>query len=844
MRKASIKPLKPRRFPKASPLAKKLKPKTLAIGTKVIDGSNAAGPSSRRQRQITADSPLARSEALAAARAAAAAQAQPPVSAATPERPVERLSEAQILLPTPPGTSLAPTAAPSPHIPPPHRLDFTHGPLPTAPPTAPPAHLLPASHQPYAVQPVRHFWQSSGPRSAPSHPQHTSAPPAHRPFPEQTDPFMDRRDNFANSWATTGPTPAPATQRDLGRMVHPPPHFSSPAFNANIPVWPTPFPPFTTGPLRRMLPGADQSPALSRSNSSQGGPSGRMGSVSSSHGVYGETEIDFSTRSPARGHSHSPMSSGDDRDTEFNPEDGYYPRQDTSDITSETADGRKRRGRKSAPAAFRSRPFRPTAQNDPHWIPGTAEKVEVRKRLPPTPPVAGNVTDPGDDENRKPRISGWAEWLRKKAGETPRTLQQWEEERMKRRRGKVWMLNMIKEFGILPEGSTNGIPIIPTNLSMNLKSNRGYVRKKADGTTTTVTAGPGPQAIFDQYGRFMVEPAPPGENKSGEAPITFRTFDKEGFRTEISETVTLSYPQPGFPTVAPAPVASGSGTQAVGEIANTPEIVSESVDISTPPVEPTPTPHQLSPPREQAFEVEAAAAEQTPAGPYQVTPSRQQTEPPIDANDTNEEVSISIQVTHPASQPAIQPVSQPVEQAQVSVAEPVEATQVFDQTSAPLPFAEARSITTVTVEAPTVLPKPTPVVEQEQKPAPPVHVAAPIVALVAASAAAPANAQGNTAAPADSVHHGPPTAYEQPASIPNVSMDDNHLTTKRKAIRARNGAPMGWAYVPYDQTPAKAFNPNEELPPRRKKGINFASLESDYEVGGSGAMRKKPRYTT
>ena len=52
------------------------------------------------------------------------------------------------------------------------------------------------------------------------------------------------------------------------------------------------------------------------------------------------------------------------------------------------------------------------------------------------------------------RKSGWTKWLRKIAAEKTRTLEEWHEERMKRRRGIAWMNMMIAEFGVAPSPAT------------------------------------------------------------------------------------------------------------------------------------------------------------------------------------------------------------------------------------------------------------------------------------------------------------------------------------------------------------------------------------------------------
>lgn len=51
--------------------------------------------------------------------------------------------------------------------------------------------------------------------------------------------------------------------------------------------------------------------------------------------------------------------------------------------------------------------------------------------------------------------SGWTNWLRKIASEKERTLEDWHEERIKRRKGIAWMNMMIAEFGVAPSASTS-----------------------------------------------------------------------------------------------------------------------------------------------------------------------------------------------------------------------------------------------------------------------------------------------------------------------------------------------------------------------------------------------------
>ena len=82
-----------------------------------------------------------------------------------------------------------------------------------------------------------------------------------------------------------------------------------------------------------------------------------------------------------------------------------------------------------------------------HTIPRPSDAVTAR----PTRSDPGDEF--GDDEDARKaakRKSGWANWLKKQAGTKQRTLEEWHEERIKRRRGIAWMKMMIDEFGLAP----------------------------------------------------------------------------------------------------------------------------------------------------------------------------------------------------------------------------------------------------------------------------------------------------------------------------------------------------------------------------------------------------------
>ena len=61
-------------------------------------------------------------------------------------------------------------------------------------------------------------------------------------------------------------------------------------------------------------------------------------------------------------------------------------------------------------------------------------------------------TTPSDDPAAKAvkRKSGWANWLKKQAGDKERNLEEWHEMRMARRRGCDWMIPLIEEHGMAP----------------------------------------------------------------------------------------------------------------------------------------------------------------------------------------------------------------------------------------------------------------------------------------------------------------------------------------------------------------------------------------------------------
>jgi hypothetical protein len=77
-------------------------------------------------------------------------------------------------------------------------------------------------------------------------------------------------------------------------------------------------------------------------------------------------------------------------------------------------------------------------------------KTLVNKRKPARKIIRG------PDDPKPPKVaSGWDNWLKKLASEVPRTEESWQEIRYSRRKGEIWIDNLIAEYGRLP---SRGIP--------------------------------------------------------------------------------------------------------------------------------------------------------------------------------------------------------------------------------------------------------------------------------------------------------------------------------------------------------------------------------------------------
>lgn len=91
---------------------------------------------------------------------------------------------------------------------------------------------------------------------------------------------------------------------------------------------------------------------------------------------------------------------------------------------------------------------------------------EVEEPVPrfSTPP---SQRDPDGRSSSPPqRISGWADWLVRKAGEKPRTLEQWQDFAIQRRRGKEWKEKMMELFGVAPYEGGPRLPWEPEQESL------------------------------------------------------------------------------------------------------------------------------------------------------------------------------------------------------------------------------------------------------------------------------------------------------------------------------------------------------------------------------------------
>lgn len=206
----------------------------------------------------------------------------------------------------------------------------------------------------------------------------------------------------------------------------------------------------------------------------------------------------------------------------------------------------------------------------------------------PGPSVPGQSSSgpmtPGSDNADLKRKSGWANWLKKHAGERARTLEDWHDLRIERRRGVGWMNMMIQEYGLLdspapqdgytPAGSPSSFrntiealgkgPLAEPKIRLggpSLKKSKGPRRKRAiaaeveeDGQDTAAGM---PTSALSPTSRSTSGLAASSEPVgTDELP---RVARKKGRgQSRHSDTVLLGVKHPAKTSAAP-PLAAGSG---------------------------------------------------------------------------------------------------------------------------------------------------------------------------------------------------------------------------------------------------------------------------------------------
>ena len=141
----------------------------------------------------------------------------------------------------------------------------------------------------------------------------------------------------------------------------------------------------------------------------------------------------------------------------------------------------------------------PGVSMDPPPTAGPSTSTSISTAPPQTPlQTLAHDREPTSPEKRdspSSRKSGWAKWLRKIAAEKHRTIEEWHEERIKRRRGIAWMNMMIAEFGVAP--SPSDAPLTPQAYSDG-RPPAGSVNSFAN---TLAARGMGSKGVKDLGGR-------------------------------------------------------------------------------------------------------------------------------------------------------------------------------------------------------------------------------------------------------------------------------------------------------------------------------------------------------
>lgn len=190
--------------------------------------------------------------------------------------------------------------------------------------------------------------------------------------------------------------------------------------------------------------------------------------------------------------------------------------------------------------------------------PFVAEPVRFRTSTPA--PSQTKAPTPIDDEEarRLKRISGWAEWLRRKAGEKPRTLQEWQEERHARRRGLNWMHRMIGEFGVLPGPSVPGSPGLAVSEELLQERRKELLNAGVSLEPPKVVKKGKPRNPSGPKPKIDVEPVPIPEGIAGPSDLREGHVDPlDYYEARLAVAPTPIIDEDGLPqlnvTAAPSP---------------------------------------------------------------------------------------------------------------------------------------------------------------------------------------------------------------------------------------------------------------------------------------------------
>jgi hypothetical protein len=385
-------------------------------------------------------------------------------------------------------------------------------------------------------------------------------------------------------------------------------------------------------------------------------------------------------------------------------------------------------------------------------------------------PSPSSPADEFEDEAARraaKRKSGWANWLKKQAGAKQRTLEEWHEERIKRRRGIAWMRMMIEEFGLAPS------PGLPTAVAYSDGSKPAGSVMSFANTLAALGHPAGPSEI-----KRLGGPGPgKGKEKDKQKP---KEKEVENRREQEEDMAKITPPATATQGAGPsnAPLETHFWT---ASIANGPEIETAI---------PTGSSKRWAEIAEQFTDSQSNKRGRLSRENDAVSQAESWDEPAAD---------------YPSSSliPAIEQDANHAHDAAVSL------------TLAPITAMKIGGHDVDLTDVPST-------------PAPP-------TALESANARIDANGTSLIPTPSTAVETGNDNVdTETPLSAKE--------TAKRKAIAARNGAPMGWAFVdPNVKIGSRLVSAVEPdlLRSARRSRASLASLASEEAIGGVSGQRRE-----